>query len=90
MNAATPLPEPAPGADAAAFYHRPVLVAETLWALAPAPGRVIVDGTLGGGGHTRALLGAGADVIGLDRDAAAIDHCRKQFAGQTPASGRLT
>jgi 16S rRNA (cytosine1402-N4)-methyltransferase len=90
MNAETPPPEPASVPDAAAFYHRPVLVAEALWALAPAPGRVIVDGTLGGGGHTRALLAAGADVIGLDRDAAAIGHCRKQFAGQNPAAGRLT
>ena len=46
-------------------YHESVLLAETVEALAPAPGRVIVDGTLGGAGHTAALLAAGARVIGL-------------------------
>ncbi|MEO8584443.1 MAG: 16S rRNA (cytosine(1402)-N(4))-methyltransferase [Flavitalea sp.] len=42
--------------------------------LAPAPGRTILDGTLGGGGHSAALLRAGAKVVALDRDDAAIDH----------------
>ena len=67
--------------DAALAYHRPVLVAETLWALAPGPGRLIVDGTIGGGGHASALLAAGATVLGLDRDRAAIDFCRARFGG---------
>ncbi len=53
-------------------YHEPVLMAETLAALAPAPGKIIVDGTLGGGGHSRALLAAGATVIGIDQDPEAI------------------
>ncbi|MBM4093506.1 MAG: 16S rRNA (cytosine(1402)-N(4))-methyltransferase, partial [Planctomycetes bacterium] len=35
--------------------HVPVLMAEVLQALQPAAGRVFVDGTLGAGGHTRAL-----------------------------------
>ena len=58
-------------------YHESVLVAETLRCLAPAPGKVIVDGTLGGGGHTAQLLAAGARVIGLDHDPDAIAHARK-------------
>ena len=53
-------------------YHEPVLLAETMELLAPAPGRLFVDGTLGGGGHTAALLARGARVIGLDQDADAI------------------
>ena len=53
-------------------YHEPVLLAETIELLAPAPGRLFVDGTLGGGGHTAALLARGARVIGLDQDADAI------------------
>lgn len=53
--------------------HEPVLLAEVISQLAPAGGRVFVDCTLGAGGHTRALLDAGASrVIGLDRDRTAL------------------
>lgn len=53
--------------------HVPVLVAETLAALAPARGGVFVDCTVGLGGHAEALLEAGADrVIAFDRDADAL------------------
>jgi 16S rRNA (cytosine1402-N4)-methyltransferase len=52
--------------------HTPVMLCEVLQALAPAPTRLIVDGTFGGGGHTEALLHAGATVIGLDRDPEAV------------------
>ena len=38
--------------------------------LEPSEGRLIIDGTLGGGGHTEALLEAGATVLGVDRDPA--------------------
>ena len=48
--------------------HRPVLLDEVVQALAPAPGRLVVDGTFGAGGYTGALLAAGADVLALDRD----------------------
>jgi 16S rRNA (cytosine1402-N4)-methyltransferase len=57
-------------ADWASEYHTPVLVNEVL-ALLPCPGRVL-DCTLGGGGHSAALLAGGCDVIGLDRDPDAI------------------
>ena len=57
-------------------YHRSVLLEETIQCLRPAPGKTIVDGTLGGGGHTEALLDAGARVIGLDQDPDALE-----FAG---------
>jgi 16S rRNA (cytosine1402-N4)-methyltransferase len=52
--------------------HIPVLLAEVLSALQPASGRVILDGTFGAGGYTSGILAAGADVIALDRDPAAI------------------
>lgn len=48
--------------------HSPVLLAEVVEALAPAPGRLIVDATFGAGGYSRAFLDAGAEVLALDRD----------------------
>jgi len=67
--------------------HVPVLLAETLGALAPRPGGVIVDGTFGAGGYSRALLERGARVIAIDRDPAAIAGGAAQVA---EFSGRLT
>lgn len=52
--------------------HVPVLLSEVLKWLDPQPGEVIVDGTFGAGGYTRALLARGAKVIGIDRDPDAI------------------
>jgi len=52
-------------------YHAPALAAEVVQLLGHAP--LVLDGTLGGGGHVAALLDAGvARVIGLDRDAEAV------------------
>ena len=51
--------------------HRPIMVAEILSVLAPAPGQIAVDCTLGFGGHTRELLARlqpGGRLIGLDAD----------------------
>ncbi len=51
------------------------MVAEILEAFAPVPGRLILDGTLGGGGHSQALLAKEAKIIGLDRDGGSIGYC---------------
>lgn len=51
-----------------AKYHIPVLLDEVIDCMAPEKGKTIVDGTLGGGGHTEAMLKAGARVIGVDQD----------------------
>jgi 16S rRNA (cytosine1402-N4)-methyltransferase len=50
------------------FHHLTVLRDEATDVLAPAPGKVFLDCTLGGGGHTEALLARGARVYGIDRD----------------------
>ena len=53
--------------------HEPVMTAEVVTLLNPARGGLFVDCTVGGGGHARALLAAGADrVLGLDRDGEAL------------------
>src|SRR4029453_4750241 len=53
--------------------HEPVLVAETLTLLQPSRGGLFVDCTVGLGGHTRALIEAGASrVLGLDRHEEAL------------------
>ena len=64
--------------------HDPVMVAEVLDLLAPARGGLFVDCTVGLGGHSRALLEAGATrVLGLDRDPDAL-----AIAGETLAAYR--
>ena len=61
-------------------YHRPVLATEMVELLAPHPGSLVVDGTVGGGGHTEAILKTGADVLALDQDPDAIAHARDDLA----------
>ena len=68
--------------------HAPVLVAEVVSMLGPRADGTYVDCTVGLGGHTAALLAAGAGkVIGLDRDAGALERTRARLAGESsPAS----
>ena len=61
------------------FVHHTVLRREAVDLLAAAPGRLILDGTLGGGGHAEALLAAGARVVGLDRDPAALEAVKARL-----------
>jgi 16S rRNA (cytosine1402-N4)-methyltransferase len=61
--------------------HVPVLTAEVLQHLRPEQGGLFVDCTIGLGGHSRALLEAGATrVIGLDRDLDALARARETLA----------
>lgn len=64
--------------------HVPVLLDEVLEWLAPRPGSVVLDGTLGGGGHTRALaerVGQEGRVVALDRDSAAVANAEDTLRG---------
>jgi len=64
-------------------YHEPVLLAETLGQLDLKPGKLIVDGTLGGGGHAEAILERTAPdgrLIGLDLDSEAIREAGARLA----------
>ncbi len=61
--------------------HEPVLVTEVLALLQPSGGGLFVDCTVGLGGHSRALLEAGATrLIGLDRDRSALAVAREGLA----------
>lgn len=63
-----------------ADYHTPVLLHEVLELLLPATGKIFVDGTLGGGGHSEAFLAAGGSVIGFDQDPEALDFAGNRLA----------
>jgi 16S rRNA (cytosine1402-N4)-methyltransferase len=69
-------------AERARFAHDPVMVAEILAVFEPMPDGVFVDATVGGGGHSRAILDAhaGVSVIGLDRDRDALDAAARSLA----------
>lgn len=71
------------------FHHATVLRDETIEALAPRAGGTYVDLTLGGGGHTEALLLAheGCQVIAFDRDKSAIEAARIRLS---PFGSRVT
>ena len=57
------------------------MLAEVTGLLSPAPGRRFLDCTLGAGGHTEALLAAGAEVLGIDRDPRARELAQQRLAG---------
>ncbi|NIR49473.1 16S rRNA (cytosine(1402)-N(4))-methyltransferase RsmH, partial [candidate division KSB1 bacterium] len=64
------------------MFHKPVLVEEVMVRLLGEPNGVYVDGTVGGGGHARAILkalGPRGKLIALDRDEEAIRHAKAQL-----------
>ena len=66
--------------------HKPVLLKETVDALAVKPGGVYVDGTLGRAGHAREILeraGEGARLVGIDRDEQALSESA-ELLGKAP------
>ena len=62
------------------FVHEPVLATEVVELLRPAPGKLLLDGTLGGGGHALLFLERGARVIGIDKDPRALAAARARLA----------
>lgn len=62
------------------FYHEPVMLREVVESLKPGPGKLFFDGTLGGGGHSGALLEKGAHVVAMDQDAQAIRYATERLA----------
>lgn len=52
--------------------HKPVLLKEILYFLDARPGRRFIDATVGGGGHTEAILKLGGEVLGIDASPVAL------------------
>lgn len=61
------------------FIHSPVLLDEVLKLFRGC--RRILDGTAGGAGHSRALVEAGADILALDKDPAAVAVATERLEG---------
>lgn len=65
------------------FQHQPIMVDEVLNALQPRPDGIYLDGTMGGAGHSRAILEAAkpsGKLIALDRDEIAVEVGRERLA----------
>jgi 16S rRNA (cytosine1402-N4)-methyltransferase len=62
------------------FVHESVLAREVVELLRPEPGKLLLDGTLGGGGHSLLFLERGARVIGIDKDPRAIAAAKARLA----------
>ena len=64
------------------YHHQPVMLAEVLQVLSEAPEGVLLDATLGGGGHAEALLDAnhGLRLVGIDRDPDALRAAAARLA----------
>ena len=68
----------------AAIHHTPALVTETVEWLSVGPGKVYLDGTVGEGGHSEAILDASGPngvVLGIDRDPRSVDAARRRLTG---------
>lgn len=72
-----------------AFLHRPVMADEIVAAFGSVPPGVLVDMTLGGGGHSELLLASRPDctLVGIDRDPAALAAAASRLA---PFGDRVT
>ncbi|MGZ6366298.1 MAG: 16S rRNA (cytosine(1402)-N(4))-methyltransferase RsmH [Ktedonobacteraceae bacterium] len=71
--------------------HIPVMLEEVMNFLRPKTNGQYIDGTLGGGGHTRALLERsypGGRVLGIDSDAQALERVKESFVEEVQ-NGRL-
>ena len=67
-----------------AVHHTPVLVAEAVEWLSAGPAKVYLDGTVGEGGHSQAILDASGPtgvVLGIDRDPRSVDAARRRLTG---------
>src|SRR5438552_2595338 len=72
-------------------FHRSVLLQEAIYYLNIIKGKKYIDATIGGGGHTLAILDQGGEVFGIDTDDEAIQHLKQTITERqlTVASGNF-
>ncbi len=78
------------GAGTRQPVHVPVLLREVIEVLELGPGLVVVDGTVGAGGHARAIVSAiapGGSLVGLDRDSEILASAQVALAAAAKAAG---
>lgn len=68
--------------------HTPVLVKEVIWLLDVSPGKRYIDATLGGGGHTEAILTNGGKVLGIDQDPKSLELAKERVKQSLPLRGK--
>jgi 16S rRNA (cytosine1402-N4)-methyltransferase len=76
----------------AQYGHEPVLVEPVLRLLSPRPGEVVLDGTVGLGGHAAALIPRilpGGRYVGIDLDEAILSVARERLAGMPAGTVQL-
>ena len=73
-------------------YHVPVLLDEVVSELNPSSGKIYIDGTIGHGGHSQALLDKGAKVFGIDADESNLKIATERLNSQNfhPIHGNFT
>jgi 16S rRNA (cytosine1402-N4)-methyltransferase len=74
-------------------YHIPVMTQEVVAWMADTPDGALVDGTLGGGGHTAALAAATPstrNIVGVDQDWSALEAARQRISGGGALPDRFT
>lgn len=74
-----PLETPPDATGPLPFYHEPVLLKEIMDFFQPGPDSFCLDATLGGGGHSEAMLQTGARLVALDQDPVAIAHATSRL-----------
>ncbi|MCJ7792489.1 MAG: 16S rRNA (cytosine(1402)-N(4))-methyltransferase RsmH [Candidatus Marinimicrobia bacterium] len=67
-----------------AKFHEPVLLKEVIEFLKIEPGEKYLDATLGGGGHTAAILKSGGIILAIDSDPEAVGAARSYLASACP------
>jgi len=71
------------------LFHKPVLLKEAIEFLAVKSGEKYIDATVGGGGHSEAILKSGGILLGIDCDPEAITAARRRLSSACPLRHRV-